>query len=137
MLWDLCSPRAYLRVCYWQVTCYDKDKDTSSDIIGEFTCTTAQLSHAKDRPVSLREPLSVLFFSLKLPFLSLFLRQVHCSDYDSDGSHDLIGVFQTNVSELQKAAHGSPVRPCIFLLALLLFAYLTIKLLSLYWSHLT
>uniref|UniRef100_A0A674BYA2 Copine-3 n=1 Tax=Salmo trutta TaxID=8032 RepID=A0A674BYA2_SALTR len=58
--------------------------------------------------------------------------KVHCSDYDSDGSHDLIGVFQTNVSELQKAAHGSPVRPCIFLLALLLFAYLTIKLLSLY-----
>uniref|UniRef100_A0A8C8GSA6 Copine-3 n=1 Tax=Oncorhynchus tshawytscha TaxID=74940 RepID=A0A8C8GSA6_ONCTS len=35
--------------------------------------------------------------------------KVHCSDYDSDGSHDLIGVFQTNVSELQKAAHGSPV----------------------------
>uniref|UniRef100_A0A8C2F3F1 Copine-3 n=1 Tax=Cyprinus carpio TaxID=7962 RepID=A0A8C2F3F1_CYPCA len=28
--------------------------------------------------------------------------KVHCSDYDSDGSHDLIGVFQTNVSDLQK-----------------------------------
>uniref|UniRef100_A0A671P3Y0 Copine-3-like n=1 Tax=Sinocyclocheilus anshuiensis TaxID=1608454 RepID=A0A671P3Y0_9TELE len=35
--------------------------------------------------------------------------KVHCSDYDSDGSHDLIGVFQTNVSDLQKAVHGSPV----------------------------
>ncbi|KAM3833846.1 copine-1 [Diretmus argenteus] len=35
--------------------------------------------------------------------------KVHCSDYDSDGSHDLIGSFTTNVSELQKAAHGSPV----------------------------
>uniref|UniRef100_A0A8C2FBY5 Copine-3 n=1 Tax=Cyprinus carpio TaxID=7962 RepID=A0A8C2FBY5_CYPCA len=35
--------------------------------------------------------------------------KVHCSDYDSDGSHDLIGVFQTNVSDLQKA-HASPVR---------------------------
>ncbi|KAM6979613.1 copine-1 [Aplochiton taeniatus] len=35
--------------------------------------------------------------------------KVHCSDYDSDGSHDLIGVFQTKVSELQKTAHGSPV----------------------------
>uniref|UniRef100_A0A671NWZ6 Copine-3 n=1 Tax=Sinocyclocheilus anshuiensis TaxID=1608454 RepID=A0A671NWZ6_9TELE len=31
--------------------------------------------------------------------------KVHCSDYDSDGSHDLIGVFQTNVSDLQKANH--------------------------------
>uniref|UniRef100_UPI003AAA287D copine-1 n=1 Tax=Centroberyx gerrardi TaxID=166262 RepID=UPI003AAA287D len=35
--------------------------------------------------------------------------KVHCSDYDSDGSHDLIGCFTTKVSELQKAAHGSPV----------------------------
>lgn len=35
-----------------------------------------------------------------------------CHDYDSDGSHDLIGSFTTKVSELQKAAHGSPVRPC-------------------------
>uniref|UniRef100_A0A667YGN8 Copine-3 n=1 Tax=Myripristis murdjan TaxID=586833 RepID=A0A667YGN8_9TELE len=35
--------------------------------------------------------------------------KVHCSDYDSDGSHDLIGSFTTKVSELQKAAHGSPV----------------------------
>uniref|UniRef100_A0A672GI24 Copine-3 n=1 Tax=Salarias fasciatus TaxID=181472 RepID=A0A672GI24_SALFA len=35
--------------------------------------------------------------------------KVNCSDYDSDGSHDLIGTFMTKVSELQKAAHGSPV----------------------------
>ncbi|KAL2091337.1 hypothetical protein ACEWY4_013600 [Coilia grayii] len=35
--------------------------------------------------------------------------KVHCSDYDSDGSHDLIGVFETNVTALQKADHGSPV----------------------------
>ncbi|XP_036415768.1 copine-1 isoform X1 [Colossoma macropomum] len=35
--------------------------------------------------------------------------KVHCSDYDSDGSHDLIGVFQTNVSELLKADSGSAV----------------------------
>ncbi|XP_027723133.1 copine-1 isoform X3 [Vombatus ursinus] len=31
--------------------------------------------------------------------------QVRCSDYDSDGSHDLIGSFQTNLTQLQ----GSPV----------------------------
>lgn len=36
--------------------------------------------------------------------------QVDCHDYDSDGTHDLIGSFTTKVSELQKAAHGSPVR---------------------------
>ncbi|KAF7645394.1 hypothetical protein LDENG_00205130 [Lucifuga dentata] len=35
--------------------------------------------------------------------------KVNCSDHDSDGSHDLIGSFTTKVSELQKAAHGSPV----------------------------
>ncbi|MBN3325149.1 FR1L4 protein, partial [Atractosteus spatula] len=67
-----------------KVTCYDKDEDTSSDMIGEFTCTPAQLVEVKDHAV-------------------------HCSDYDSDGSHDLIGIFQTNVSELQKTSLSSPV----------------------------
>ncbi|TKS70809.1 Copine-1 [Collichthys lucidus] len=37
-------------------------------------------------------------------------KKVDCSDYDSDGSHDLIGSFTTKVSELQKTAHGSPVQ---------------------------
>ncbi|KAI4875075.1 hypothetical protein NFI96_033371 [Prochilodus magdalenae] len=67
-----------------KVACYDKDEDTSSDLIGEFTCTAANLLEAKDQGV-------------------------HCSDYDSDGSHDLIGVFQTNVSELLKADSSSAV----------------------------
>uniref|UniRef100_A0A4W5ME45 Copine I n=1 Tax=Hucho hucho TaxID=62062 RepID=A0A4W5ME45_9TELE len=89
-----------------KVTCYDKDEDTSSDMIGEFTCTTSQLLDAKDRAVSQREPLCPFVSNSLSP---VPLPQVHCSDYDSDGSHDLIGVFQTNVSELQKAAHGSPV----------------------------
>uniref|UniRef100_A0A670IMW1 Copine-3 n=1 Tax=Podarcis muralis TaxID=64176 RepID=A0A670IMW1_PODMU len=35
--------------------------------------------------------------------------KVHCSDYDSDGSHDLIGIFETNLSQLQKAGGSSPV----------------------------
>ncbi|XP_065097289.1 copine-1 isoform X2 [Paramisgurnus dabryanus] len=34
-----------------KVTCYDKDEDTSSDMIGEFTCTTAKLLEAKDNAV--------------------------------------------------------------------------------------
>uniref|UniRef100_A0A665UGX1 Copine I n=1 Tax=Echeneis naucrates TaxID=173247 RepID=A0A665UGX1_ECHNA len=37
-------------------------------------------------------------------------KKVNCSDHDSDGSHDLIGSFTAKVSELQKAAHGSPVQ---------------------------
>uniref|UniRef100_A0A671YIS1 Copine I n=1 Tax=Sparus aurata TaxID=8175 RepID=A0A671YIS1_SPAAU len=36
-------------------------------------------------------------------------KKVDCSDHDSDGSHDLIGSFTTKASDLQKAAHGSPV----------------------------
>uniref|UniRef100_A0A8C6M3R9 Copine I n=1 Tax=Nothobranchius furzeri TaxID=105023 RepID=A0A8C6M3R9_NOTFU len=35
--------------------------------------------------------------------------KVDCSDYDSDGSHDLIGSFTTKVSEFLKAAGGSSV----------------------------
>ncbi|MCI4390171.1 hypothetical protein PGIGA_G00119590 [Pangasianodon gigas] len=67
-----------------KVACYDKDEDTSSDLIGEFTCTAARLLEAKDQGV-------------------------HCSDYDNDGSHDLIGVFQTKVAELLKVDSGSTV----------------------------
>ncbi|KFP98560.1 Copine-1, partial [Leptosomus discolor] len=35
--------------------------------------------------------------------------QVQCADHDSDGSHDLIGAFETNLTQLQKAGDGSPV----------------------------
>lgn len=49
--------------------------------------------------------------------------QVDCHDYDSDGSHDLIGSFTTKVSELQKAAHGSPVRPCVMIFLRLIDDY--------------
>ncbi|XP_015736773.1 copine-1 isoform X2 [Coturnix japonica] len=36
-------------------------------------------------------------------------KKVKCSDHDSDGSHDLIGVFETNLTQLQKALDGCPV----------------------------
>ena len=49
--------------------------------------------------------------------LTLLLLQVDCSDHDSDGSHDLIGSFTTKVSELQKAAQGSPVSSLIIRMA--------------------
>ncbi|XP_067402962.1 copine-1 isoform X1 [Emydura macquarii macquarii] len=35
--------------------------------------------------------------------------KVHCTDYDSDGSHDIIGSFETNLSQLQKAGGSSLV----------------------------
>ncbi|XP_035269838.1 copine-3 isoform X1 [Anguilla anguilla] len=34
--------------------------------------------------------------------------KVECYDYDNDGSHDLIGNFETNMTRLQEAKHGSP-----------------------------
>ncbi|KAG9328874.1 hypothetical protein JZ751_010065, partial [Albula glossodonta] len=33
---------------------------------------------------------------------------VECYDYDNDGSHDLIGIFETNMTRLQEAKHGAP-----------------------------
>ena len=41
---------------------------------------------------------------------SMHILQIACSDYDSDGSHDLIGSFNTTVAELMKAATGDQVR---------------------------
>ncbi|NXX48062.1 CPNE1 protein, partial [Tricholaema leucomelas] len=35
--------------------------------------------------------------------------QVQCADHDSDGSHDLIGTFETHLAQLQRAADGSLV----------------------------
>ncbi|XP_066421701.1 copine-3 [Molothrus aeneus] len=35
--------------------------------------------------------------------------KVECYDYDSDGSHDLIGSFQTTLSKLKEASRSSPV----------------------------
>uniref|UniRef100_A0A7N6FD52 C2 domain-containing protein n=1 Tax=Anabas testudineus TaxID=64144 RepID=A0A7N6FD52_ANATE len=35
--------------------------------------------------------------------------KVECYDYDNDGSHDLIGAFETTMTHLQQASHVSPV----------------------------
>ncbi|MCJ8728560.1 hypothetical protein PDJAM_G00005790 [Pangasius djambal] len=34
--------------------------------------------------------------------------KVECYDYDNDGSHDLIGIFETNMKRLQEATRTSP-----------------------------
>lgn len=91
--------------CY-QVSVSDMDDSSSSDLIGEFTCVTAKLLEARDQVVSSSISHCKILFVHFLLFLSF---QVHCSDYDSDGSHDLIGSFETNLSQLQKAGGSSPV----------------------------
>ncbi|XP_072100751.1 copine-1 isoform X1 [Mobula birostris] len=35
--------------------------------------------------------------------------KVTCFDYDGDGSHDLIGLFETNFSKLQQVESGTPI----------------------------
>uniref|UniRef100_A0A3P8S8D9 Copine III n=1 Tax=Amphiprion percula TaxID=161767 RepID=A0A3P8S8D9_AMPPE len=35
--------------------------------------------------------------------------KVECYDYDNDGSHDLIGIFETTLTRLQEASRSSPV----------------------------
>ncbi|XP_062917756.1 copine-3-like isoform X2 [Mobula hypostoma] len=51
----------------------------------------------------------------KIPLRSLgngdFQRsiKVECYDYDNDGSHDLIGIFETSMSKLQGASYSSPM----------------------------
>lgn len=39
-----------------------------------------------------------------------FCVQVECYDYDNDGSHDLIGLFETTMTRLKEASRSSPVR---------------------------
>lgn len=89
------------------------DDSSSSDLIGEFTCITAKLLEARDQVVSGSISHCKILFVHFLLFLSF---QVHCTDYDSDGSHDLIGSFETNLSQLQKAGASSPVSFSFFYL---------------------
>ncbi|XP_072426402.1 copine-3-like [Chiloscyllium punctatum] len=39
--------------------------------------------------------------------------KVECYDYDNDGSHDLIGTFETNVAKLQEASQNGTEFECI------------------------
>ncbi|XP_048452099.1 copine-3-like [Rhincodon typus] len=40
-------------------------------------------------------------------------QKVECYDYDNDGSHDLIGTFETNVAKLQEASQNGTEFECI------------------------
>uniref|UniRef100_A0A8C6D7A0 Copine 3 n=1 Tax=Moschus moschiferus TaxID=68415 RepID=A0A8C6D7A0_MOSMO len=45
--------------------------------------------------------------------------KVECYDYDNDGSHDLIGTFQTTMTKLKEASRNSPVS-CTFVICVYL-----------------
>ena len=43
----------------------------------------------------------------------ILTQQIDCYDWDSDGSHDLIGSFTATVEEFLKCAHGEVSFPVI------------------------
>jgi Ca2+-dependent lipid-binding protein len=43
-------------------------------------------------------------------YLSCILLKVDCYDWDSDGSHDFIGQFTTNLNEMEKAGKPNEVQ---------------------------
>lgn len=51
---------------------------------------------------------------------------MECYDYDNDGSHDLIGIFETNMKRLQEATRTSPVRTPFKILSFLLSELLNV-----------
>lgn len=58
--------------------------------------------------------------------VSLIPPKVECYDYDNDGSHDLIGIFETNMKRLQEATRTSPVRTPFKILSFLLSELLNV-----------
>lgn len=44
----------------------------------------------------------------QIPYCDIVV-QVECYDYDNDGSHDLIGIFETTMTRLKEASRSSPV----------------------------
>ncbi|XP_062044276.1 copine-3 isoform X2 [Lepus europaeus] len=42
-------------------------------------------------------------------WLMVYRTEVECYDYDNDGSHDLIGTFQTTMTKLKEASRNSPI----------------------------
>ncbi|NXF51050.1 CPNE3 protein, partial [Oceanites oceanicus] len=55
-------------------------------------------------------PFKISLNSLCYSDMDKSIKVVECYDYDSDGSHDLIGSFQTTMSRLKEASRSSPVK---------------------------
>uniref|UniRef100_A0A8C1DYZ5 Copine-3 n=1 Tax=Cyprinus carpio carpio TaxID=630221 RepID=A0A8C1DYZ5_CYPCA len=92
----------------------NKDFFGKSDPYLEFyrqTETGWQLAH---RTEVVKNNLNPCWRPFKIPLRSLCAGdmekpiKVECYDYDSDGSHDLIGIFETNMKRLQEASRTTP-----------------------------
>lgn len=92
----------------------NKDFFGKSDPYLEFyrqTETGWQLAH---RTEVVKNNLNPSWRPFKIPLRSLCAGdmekpiKVECYDYDNDGSHDLIGIFETNMKRLQEASRSSP-----------------------------
>ncbi|KAL4000728.1 NACHT, LRR and PYD domains-containing protein 12 [Sarotherodon galilaeus] len=90
----------------------NKDLFGKSDPYLEFykqTETGWQLAH---RTEVVKNNLNPTWRPFRIPLQSLcggdMEKPIKCYDYDNDGSHDLIGVFETTMRRLQEASHTSP-----------------------------
>ena len=54
--------------------------------------------------------------------------KVECYDYDNDGSHDLIGTFQTTMTKLKEASRSSPVSYIFAAIKYIQYDYLCLSL---------
>uniref|UniRef100_A0A8C6ZSX7 Copine 3 n=1 Tax=Nothoprocta perdicaria TaxID=30464 RepID=A0A8C6ZSX7_NOTPE len=108
---------------------YDIDNKTfdlsDDDFLGEFECTLGQIVSNKTltKPLVLKNGRPAGKGSImitaeevkdnRVVILEVEARKldnkVECYDYDGDGSHDLIGSFQTTMSKLKEASRSSPV----------------------------
>ncbi|XP_062445487.1 copine-1 isoform X3 [Rhea pennata] len=84
---------------------YDIDNKSfdlnDDDYLGGIECTLGQIvsSSVFTRPLELKKGKPAGKGTIT----------VQCADHDSDGSHDLIGIFETNLTQLQKASDSSLV----------------------------
>uniref|UniRef100_A0A8C7IVR1 Copine III n=2 Tax=Oncorhynchus TaxID=8016 RepID=A0A8C7IVR1_ONCKI len=107
---------------------YDIDNKTvdlsDDDFLGELECTLGQVvsSRKHTRPLVLknnrpagRGTITIIAEEIKDNRVVNFEAEarkldnkVECYDYDNDGSHDLIGIFETTMTRLQEASRSSP-----------------------------
>uniref|UniRef100_A0A671MYH6 Copine-3-like n=1 Tax=Sinocyclocheilus anshuiensis TaxID=1608454 RepID=A0A671MYH6_9TELE len=112
-----------LRFCLYDID--NKTIDLSDDdFLGEFECSLGQIvsSSKLTRPLVLKnkKPAGkgtitisaeeikdnrVVNFEMEARKLD---NKIECYDYDNDGSHDLIGIFETNMKRLQEASRSAP-----------------------------
>ncbi|MBN3287034.1 CPNE3 protein, partial [Polyodon spathula] len=92
----------------------NKDFFGKSDPYLEFYKQTDRGWQLAHRTEVIKNNLNPVWKPFKIPLQSLCNGdlekpiKVECYDYDDDGSHDLIGIFETNLSKLQEASRTTP-----------------------------